>query len=115
MTGLEFVVRTPVDRRSFVETMCASPETVIGATALRTYVVANELCGVDAGLRAMRFGYDRYWGQLLVPRYGTRGSIDDLADLTWAYPDEGSASGYLVPLAMMTLAEVEVGGSVAAG
>jgi ABC-type phosphate/phosphonate transport system substrate-binding protein len=115
MTSLEFDVTAPADWREFVDMMCASPDTALGTSATAAYVVANEECGVDAGLRATRFGHDRYWSQFLVPRDGPLESIDELAELTWAYPDEGSMSGYVVPLGMMAVADIEVGASSAAG
>lgn len=115
LTTLEFHATAPADWAEFVDMMCASPDTTLGASATVAYIVANDECGVAAGLRGTRFGSDRYWGQFLVPRAGPLGSIDDLADLTWAYPSEGSMSGYVVPLGMMTVDGIEAGASSAAG
>ncbi|MCP3998822.1 MAG: PhnD/SsuA/transferrin family substrate-binding protein, partial [bacterium] len=115
MTGLAFTVGAPADWPSFVEMMCASPDTSIGTSATVAYIVANDECGVDAGLRAVRFGYDRYWSQFLVPRGSTLTDIADLDGRGWAYPDEMSMSGHVVPLGMMALADVAVASSAAAG
>ena len=79
-------------------------------------MLASQLCGVDVAFKAIRFGWGVYWSQILVPRDSDIQSIEDLDGLTWAVPDLGSTSGYLVPLVQLddagvTPAEiVETGG-----
>lgn len=79
------------------------------------YVLANNLCGVDVAFKAVRFGFSVYWAQILVPRDSDIQSIADLDGLSWAFPDPGSGSGYLVPLVMLDEAGVTPGEEVEAG
>ena len=82
---------------STIEEMCASPDNTIGFIPAQGYVLANNLCGVDIQLKAIRFGYDVYWTQFIVPRDSDINSIYDFAGKKWAYPDASSTSGFLVP------------------
>jgi phosphonate transport system substrate-binding protein len=65
--------------------------------------------------KAVRFGYDVYWTEFLVPRDSDVASVEDLAGLTWAYPDAGSTSGYMVPTVMFNDDKVTAGETVEAG
>jgi phosphonate transport system substrate-binding protein len=78
-------------------------------------VLASNLCGVDVAFKAVRFGWGVYWSQILVPRDSDIQSIADLDGLTWAVPDLGSTSGYLVPLVQLNDAGVTPGEIVEAG
>ena len=78
-------------------------------------MVASELCGAEAALKSLRFGYTSYWSEFVVARDGTITSLEDLEGLTWAYPEESSTAGYLIPLAMLTAAGVTPGDAIAFG
>jgi phosphonate transport system substrate-binding protein len=114
-TGLNFVVSVPTSYAATIEEMCASPENSMGFIPGLGYVLANQLCGVDVAFKAVRFGNDAYWAQLLVPRDSDATSLEDLAGKTWAYPDAGSTSGYLAILPMLAEAGIEVGETLEAG
>jgi len=73
------------------------------------------LCGVDVAFKAVRFGYDVYWAQFLVPRDSTATSLKDLEGLKWGFGDPGSTSGYMVPLVMFEEAGVTPGEQVQTG
>jgi phosphonate transport system substrate-binding protein len=79
------------------------------------YVLANQLCGVDVGAKAMRFGLDWYAAMVFVQRDSEYQTLADLNGMTWAYPDAGSTSGYLYPLYMFQDAGMEPGEIVEAG
>jgi phosphonate transport system substrate-binding protein len=79
------------------------------------YVLANQLCGVDVSFKAIRFGWDVYWAQFIVPRDSDIQSLEDLDGLKWAYPDAGSTSGYMAPLVVLNDAGVEPGETLEAG
>ncbi len=115
-TGLYFSVTVPTSYAATIEEMCASPANTMGFLPPAGYVLANQRCGVDVALKAIRRGSSVYWAQFLVLRERTDlTSIDDLNGLTWGYGDTGSASGYLIPLGMLDQANITVGGEVATG
>jgi phosphonate transport system substrate-binding protein len=106
-TGLEFEVSVPTSYAATLEEMCAAPADTMGFIPGFGYVLASNLCGVDVAFKAVRFGWGVYWSQILVPRDSDVQSIEDLDGLTWAIPDLGSTSGYLVPLVQLEEAGVE--------
>lgn len=108
-TGLVFEVSVPTSYAATVEALCAAPETSMGFIPAQAYVLANELCGVEISLKAERFGYTEYWAQYLVPRDSDIESLEDLAGMSWAYPDPGSTSGFLVPSGELEAAGIEHG------
>ena len=114
-TGLTFEVSVPTSYAATIEEMCAAPDRTMGFIPGLGYVLASNLCGVDVAFKAVRFGFDVYWAQFLVPRDSELDSLDDLAGLTWAYPDPGSTSGYMVPLLELQEAGVEPGATFEAG
>ena len=114
-TGLSFEVKVPTSYAATVEEMCAAPEETMGFIPGFGYVLASNLCGVDVAFKAIRFGYGVYWAQILVPRDSGIESVEDLDGLTWAVPDLGSTSGYLVPLLLLDEAGVEPAEIVEAG
>ena len=114
-TGLTFEVSVPTSYAATIEEMCASPADTMGFIPGLGYALGSELCGVDVSFKAIRFGYDVYWAQLLVPRDSDIESIEDLEGLKWGYPDPGSTSGYMVPLVMFNEAGVTPGEQIQAG
>jgi phosphonate transport system substrate-binding protein len=114
-TGLTFEVSVPTSYAATIEEMCASPTDTMGFIPGLGYALASQLCGVDVAFKAVRFGYDVYWAQILVPRDSDIDSIEDLEGLKWGYPDPGSTSGYMVPLVMFQEAGVTPGEQVQAG
>jgi len=114
-TGLTFEVVVPTSYAATIEEMCASPTDTMGFIPGLGYALASQLCGVDVGFKAVRFGYDVYWAQILVPRDSDINSIEDLAGLKWGYGDPGSTSGYMVPLVMFDEAGITVGEQVQTG
>ena len=107
-TGLSFEVAVPTSYAATIEEMCAAPADTMGFIPGFGYVLASNLCGVDVAFKAIRFGYGVYWSQILVPRDSDIQSVADLAGLTWAVPDVGSTSGYLVPLVQLDEAGVTI-------
>jgi phosphonate transport system substrate-binding protein len=114
-TGLSFEVSVPTSYAATVEEMCASPADTMGFIPGFGYVLASNLCGVDVAFKAVRFGWGVYWSQILVPRDSDIQSLEDLEGKTWAIPDLGSTSGYLVPLVQLDDAGVTTGEVVEAG
>jgi len=114
-TGLSFVVDVPTSYGAVLEEMCAAPDRTIGFIPAQAYVLGSDRCGIEVALKSLRFGYDEYWTQFVVPRDSDIQSIDDLAGRTWAYVDPGSTSGYLVPYGMFLDMGLETGDTLEAG
>ena len=114
-TGLSFEVSVPTSYAATIEEMCASPENTMGFIPGLGYVLASNRCGVDVAFKAVRFGWPVYWAQILVPRDSDIQSIDDLEGKSWAFPDTGSTSGYMVPVLMFDEAGVTPGEQVESG
>jgi phosphonate transport system substrate-binding protein len=114
-TGLSFEVSIPTSYASTIEEMCASPENTMGFIPGLGYVLASNRCGVDVAFKAIRFGWSVYWAQILVPRDSDIQSIEDLEGKSWAFPDTGSTSGFMVPTLMFDEAGVTPGEKVEAG
>lgn len=114
-TGLHFTVSVPTSYAATIEEMCASPTDSMGFIPGLGYVLANQLCGVDVAFKAVRFGWDVYWAQILVQRDSDIASVEDLNGLKWAYPDAGSTSGYLAILPLLAENNVTPGETLEAG
>ncbi|HKZ30442.1 MAG TPA: phosphate/phosphite/phosphonate ABC transporter substrate-binding protein [Acidimicrobiia bacterium] len=114
-TGLKFEVTIPTSYAATIEEMCASPDNTMGFIPGLGYVLASNRCGVDVSFKAVRFGWSVYWAQILVPRDSDIETIADLEGKTWAYPDTGSTSGYMVPTLMFDEAGVTPGDEVESG
>jgi len=114
-TGYSFEVSVPTSYAATLEEMCASPEDTIGFIPALGYVLANQLCGVEPGLAAERFGWNVYWTGFYVARDSEFETLEDLAGATWAYPDAGSTSGFLYPSSIFADLGIEVGETIEAG
>lgn len=114
-TGLSFEVSVPTSYAATVEAMCAAPDSSMGFIPAAGYVIANNRCGVEVGAAAVRFGWPVYWSQILVARDSDIYTIGDLEGKTWAYPDTGSTSGFIVPSVLLQAHGVTPGEQVEAG
>ncbi len=114
-TGLTFTVSVPTSYAATIEEMCASPDDTIGFIPALGYVLANQLCGVEPGLAAVRYGWNVYWTGFYVARDSAFQTLEDLEGATWAYPDAGSTSGYLYPASIFADMGITVGETVEAG
>ncbi|MCJ7568799.1 MAG: phosphate/phosphite/phosphonate ABC transporter substrate-binding protein [Anaerolineales bacterium] len=114
-TGMFFEVSIPTSYAATIEAMCASPDDTIGFIPAMGYALANQLCGVEPALASVRYGWNVYWTEFLVARDSDFQTLADLDGATWAYPDAGSTSGYLYPLAMFDDLGITIGDTVEAG
>jgi phosphonate transport system substrate-binding protein len=114
-TGLTFEVIVPTSYAATLEEMCASPTDTMGFIPGLGYVLANQLCGVKVGAKAIRYGLDWYAAMIVVQRDSDIQSLEDLNGMKWAYPDASSTSGYMYPLYMLNAAGVTAGEIVEAG
>ncbi len=114
-TGLTFKVSVPTSYAATVEAMCAAPGSSIGFIPAAGYVIANNRCGVEVSLAAVRNGWNVYWAEYIVRRDSDIYTFGDLAGKSWAYPDAASTSGYIVPSVELQQAGITVGQEISAG
>jgi phosphonate transport system substrate-binding protein len=114
-TGYKFEVSVPNSYAATIESMCASPDDTVGFIPALGYVLANERCGVQAGLAAVRFGWPFYWSQILVRTDSGIETLEDLEGKTWGVPSVTSTSGFLVPSSQLIEAGITPGETVEFG
>ncbi len=114
-TGLNFEVFVPTSYAATVEAMCAAPASSMGFIPAAGYVIANNRCGVQVEAAAVRRGWNVYWAAYIVRRDSDIYTYGDLAGRSWAYPDAGSTSGFIVPSVELQAAGIEPGERVEAG
>ncbi|MGB1286941.1 MAG: phosphate/phosphite/phosphonate ABC transporter substrate-binding protein [Aggregatilineales bacterium] len=114
-TGLSFEVFVPTSYAATIEAMCASPENSMGFIPAAGFIIGNERCGLEVEAAAVRFGWPVYWAQYLVARDSDIYTLGDLEGKSWAYPDAGSTSGFIVPSVELQAAGIEPGERVEAG
>lgn len=114
-TGLFFEVSVPTSYAATIEEMCASPTDTIGFIPALGYALASQLCGVEPGLASERYGWNVYWTEFVVARDSDFQTLEDLDGATWAFPDAGSTSGYLYPLAIFDDLGITPGEQIEAG
>jgi len=114
-TGLEFEVFVPTSYAATIEAMCAAPDVSMGFIPAAGYVIGNNRCGLEVEAAAVRFGWPVYWAQYLVRRDSDIYTLGDLEGKTWAYPDTGSTSGFIVPSVELQAEGITPGEQVEAG
>ena len=114
-TGLVYEVSVPTSYAATISEMCASPDNTIGFIPATAYVIGSAECGITVAMKSLRYGFTEYWAEFIVPRDSDATSIADLAGKSWASPDPGSTSGFLVPNGMLIAAGIEPGETVEAG
>jgi len=99
-TGYVFEGKVPTSYSAAIESMCTG-KAHMGALATFAYILANQKCGVDVGLVAVRYGTPFYTGQIIA---GADTGIETIADLkgkTMCWVDAASTSGYIIPRIML--------------
>jgi len=97
-TGLYFDVLVTTEYAGAVEAMCSDPpEAQMSSLNTFSYVLANERCGVEAELVAVRFGSPTYNGQIITQADSGIQGVEDLAGMTFCRPDPLSTSGWIIP------------------
>ena len=114
-TGLHSEVDVPTSYAATIEAMCASPADTIGFIPALGYILANNRCGVEVGMAAVRRGLSWYATAYFVPVDSDFETLADLEGATWAFPDPGSTSGFAYPSSEFGAAGVEVGDQLEAG
>lgn len=99
-TGLVVEANVGTDFAAVREAMCAN-QAQIGWLNTFNYVLANEVCGVDAGLVTERFGLTYYNGQINVNADAGIATLEDLKGKVMCWVDPNSTSGYIIPRIML--------------
>ena len=114
-TGLSFEVSVPTSYAATIEAMCAAPDSSMGFIPAAGYVIGNDRCGLEVEAAAVRFGWPVYWAAYLVGRDSDIYTYGDLEGRSWAYPDSGSTSGFIVPSVELQAAGIAPGENIEAG
>ncbi|MEL6524361.1 MAG: phosphate/phosphite/phosphonate ABC transporter substrate-binding protein [Chloroflexota bacterium] len=114
-TGLSFEVSVPTSYAATIEAMCAAPGTSMGFVPAAGYVIGNARCDLEVEAAAVRFGWNVYWAAYLVGRDSDIYTYGDLEGASWAYPDSGSTSGFIVPSVELQAAGITPGEEIEAG
>ena len=106
-TDLYFETNVATEYAGVIEAMCSDPpEAHMGSLATFAYVLANERCGVEAEMVAVRYGSPTYNGQLITRADSGIQSIEDLEGKTFCRPDPLSTSGWIIPQLSMRAAGI---------
>ncbi len=114
-TGLSFEVSVPTSYAATIEAMCAAPDSSMGFIPAAGYVIGNSRCGLEVEAAAVRFGWPVYWSAYIVGRDSDIYTYGDLEGRSWAYPDSGSTSGFIVPSVELQAAGISAGENIEAG
>lgn len=114
-TGIEVNVEVPTSYSAVIEAMGAAEGDIVGFIPALAYVLAHERYGVDVSLAVERQGRSWYTVQFIARADSDINTLEDLDGKIWAYPDEASTSGYMVPLTVMNRNGINPGRQFAAG
>ncbi len=109
-TGLEFVVGVVDSEQALIDLMCGAPVDTVGFLSALGYVLAHEECGVQLANTAVSAD-GRTWqtGMIVTRRDSGILTVEDLADKSWAVPDENSLPNFLYFQAMLRNAGITPG------
>jgi phosphonate transport system substrate-binding protein len=114
-TGIHVDVRVPTSYSAVIEAMGAAEGDIMAFIPSLAYVLSHQRYSVDAALSVVRQGRSWYTVQFIARRDSKINSLQDLAGKIWAYPDQGSTSGYMVPLTMFNRLGIKPGRELSAG
>jgi len=99
-TGYTFKGLVPTSYSAAIEAMCTG-KAHVGTLATFAYILANQKCGVDVALVAVRYGSPYYKGQIIAGKDTGIKTIADLKGKTMCWVDAASTSGYIIPRVML--------------
>ena len=99
-TGLRIELKVASDYATAVNEIAHGDTDICFMTSL-TYVRAHNIGQVAPLAQIMRMGKPTHQAAIITREHGTVRSLEDVKHRTLAFVDENSASGYLVPRAML--------------
>jgi phosphonate transport system substrate-binding protein len=99
-TGLYFKSGIPASYHSMLDLLGSGKADIAMMNAF-AYLIANERYGVEAKLKAIRYGQSYYRGQIIA---NTKSKIKNIADLSgkrFAFTDPTSTTGHMFPRQLM--------------
>lgn len=117
MTGLYFDVRVMIDYQAFIEEFVAAEGDVMGAPTTQQYITIADRTNFQAipRLGSIRYGFPYYYTAIYTLRESGYDSLYDLQGKVWAYPSEGSTSGYKLPSGYFADLGITFGGVLPSG
>ena len=117
MTGLYFDVSVVYDYQAFIEDFVAAEGDVMGAPTTQQYITIADRTDfqVIPRLGSVRYGFPYYYTAFYTLRENGYTSLADLQGTTWAYPSEGSTSGYALPAQEFARLGITFGGVLPSG
>jgi len=117
MTGLYFEYTVMADYTAFIEEFIAADGNVMGAPTTDQYAQISVATDFQATprLASVRYGMPYYYSAVYAMRDRGFTSVYDLEGLQWAYPHEGSTSGYIMPKMMFDSMGITLGEPVPSG
>ncbi|MBN1250145.1 MAG: phosphate/phosphite/phosphonate ABC transporter substrate-binding protein [Anaerolineae bacterium] len=107
-TGYVFDILVATEYAGAIEAMCSDPpEAQMASLNTFSYVLANERCGIESELVAVRFGSPTYNGQIIANADSGISSLADLSGKTFCRPDPLSTSGWIIPELTMRAAGID--------
>lgn len=106
-TGITLQIERLESYQAVVDAMCAAPADTIGLLPAMGYVLANELCDVQAGATALQSDLPWQMGMIVARADSGITSLEDLADRRWAKPALMSVTRDLYFQALMRDAGIE--------
>lgn len=113
-TGLKFQIHIPKDYDEMIADFGNGKADIAIMNSL-SYIKARDNYGVNARLRAIRYGRSTYFGQIIANVNKGINSVKDIEGKTIAYTDRSSTSGYLFPQKILKQEGVSPGKIVFAG
>jgi ABC-type phosphate/phosphonate transport system substrate-binding protein len=108
-TGYEVRVGVLDSEQTVIDLMCAAPADTIGFLSPGGYVLANEQCGVQAGMVAIGDdGLTSKSGMIVVRDDSGIDDLEGVQDKEWAVADQDSLTNYLYFNALLQDEKIEV-------
>lgn len=108
-TGLNYQVEQPAGYDAMLGELCAAPEETIAFMSALAYVLANDLCDVQAAEASLRLELPWQMGMIVARTDSNFETIADLAGKRWAVPTVNSPTTDLYFQALFSQNGIEIG------
>lgn len=98
-----------VDPAEAIEQMCSNPATTIVLLPAVALPLAEQQCGAQVALAAVKSGLTASRTEFIIRRSETITDVSGLAGKTWAFSSERSLSGFTIPSGILAAANIAPG------